>query len=102
MSKMKVRVLTTLSVGQEYLLRENTSNENSLVAFLCFWFLHLVLQEPPFIRCKYCSCLLCWHGIVGYLVPSAFCLVSMHDCEELEDAAVPSACSLLSIKVAWM
>ena len=32
-NKMKVRVITAWSLGQEYLLRQNTSNENSLVAF---------------------------------------------------------------------
>ena len=32
--KMKIRVLTALLVGQEYLLKENTSNENSRGLFL--------------------------------------------------------------------
>ena len=47
-SKMKVRVITAWSLGQEYLLRENTSNENSPVAF--FWMLLWPSESRWYIR----------------------------------------------------
>ena len=45
---MKVRVITAWSLGQEYLLRENTSNENSRVAF--FWMLLWLGESRWYIR----------------------------------------------------
>ena len=47
-NKMKVRVIAAWSLGQEYLLRENTSNENSPVAF--FWMLLWLSECRWYIR----------------------------------------------------
>ena len=75
-SKMKVRLITAWSLGQEYLLRQNTSNENSPVGFL--WMLLWLRECRKYLyseslagnasayRCKSCSCSLCGHSMFSY------------------------------------